>query len=89
MKIKYYTLLTIIFLSTFCSCSDNLNTNPTDQISGNVIFKDVEGGMVAMNGVYRMMYSSGWAGDNSTHAFGYMSTMLVSGVMGDDMIVSS
>ena len=63
MKIKYYTLLTIIFLSTFCSCSDNLNTNPTDQISGNVIFKDVEGGMVAMNGVYRMMYSSGWAGD--------------------------
>ena len=54
MKIKYYTLLTIIFLSTFCSCSDNLNTNPTDQISGNVIFKDVEGGMVAMNGVYRM-----------------------------------
>lgn len=89
MKIKYYTLLTIIFLSTFCSCSDNLNTNPTDQISGNVIFKDVEGGMVAMNGVYRMMYSSGWAGDNSTHAFRYMSTMLVSGVMGDDMIVSS
>lgn len=89
MKALHYIIVTVIITLVFSSCEDNLNTNPTDQISGNVIFKDVEGGMVAMNGVYRLMYSSGWAGDNSTHAFGYMSTMLVSGFMGDDMIVSS
>lgn len=89
MKIKYYILSAILAICTLSSCIDNLNTDPTDEISGNIIFKDVEGGMVAMNGVYRLMYMSGWAGDNSTHAFGYMSTMLVSGFMGDDMIVSS
>lgn len=89
MKTKYYIVSALFSFCTFSSCTDNLNTDPTDQISGNIIFKDVEGGMVAMNGVYRLMYSSGWAGDNSTHAFGYMSTMLVSGFMGDDMIVSS
>ncbi len=89
MKLKYYILVIIISIFVFSSCGDNLETNPTDQISGNVIFKDVEGAMVAMNGVYRLMYSSGWAGDNSTHAFGYMSTMLTSGFMGDDMVVSS
>ena len=89
MKIKYYILSAILSICTLSSCIDNLNTDPTDEISGNIIFKDVEGGMIAMNGVYRLMYMSGWAGDNSTHAFGYMSTMLVSGFMGDDMVVSS
>ena len=78
MKKIYYIAFVMACVLMHVSCSDNLNTNPTDQISGNVLFKDVEGGMVAMNGVYRLMYSTGWAGDNSTHAFGYMSTMLVS-----------
>ena len=83
MKKIYYIAFVMACVLMHVSCSDNLNTNPTDQISGNVLFKDVEGGMVAMNGVYRLMYSTGWAGDNSTHAFGYMSTMLVSDFMGD------
>lgn len=89
MKKIYYIAFVMACVLMHVSCSDNLNTNPTDQISGNVLFKDVEGGMVAMNGVYRLMYSTGWAGDNSTHAFGYMSTMLVSDFMGDDMVLSS
>ena len=77
MKLTKYIALAIIGASSLSSCTDYLDTNPTDQISGNVIFTDVNGGMIAMNGVYRLMYSSGWAGDNSTHTFGYMSTMLV------------
>ena len=89
MKLTKYIALAIIGASSLSSCTDNLDTNPTDQISGNVIFTDVNGGMIAMNGVYRLMYSSGWAGDNSTHTFGYMSTMLVADFMGDDNIVSS
>ena len=68
MKKIYYIAFVMACVLMHVSCSDNLNTNPTDQISGNVLFKDVEGGMVAMNGVYRLMYSTGWAGDNSTHA---------------------
>lgn len=89
MKLTKYIALVIIGASSLFSCTDYLDTNPTDQISGNVIFTDVNGGMIAMNGVYRLMYSSGWAGDNSTHTFGYMSTMLVADFMGDDNIVSS
>lgn len=89
MKIKHYIKLFWLILPFICSCEDRLDMNPTDQISGRIIFKDTEGGMVALNGVYRLMYSTGWAGDNSTHAFGYMSTMLVSSFMADDMIVSS
>lgn len=73
----------------FSSCENYLNTNPTDQVSKQIIFKDVEGAMVALNGVFRLMYSPGWAGDNSTHAFGYMSTMLTSSFMADDMVLSS
>ena len=89
MKLTKYIALAIIGASSLSSCTDYLDTKPTDQISGNVIFTDVNRGMIAMNGVYRLMYSSGWAGDNSTHTFGYMSTMLVADFMGDDNIVSS
>ena len=54
MKKIYYIAFVMACVLMHVSCSDNLNTNPTDQISGNVLFKDVEGGMVAMNGVYRL-----------------------------------
>lgn len=48
MKKIYYIAFVMACVLMHVSCSDNLNTNPTDQISGNVLFKDVEGGMVAM-----------------------------------------
>ena len=54
MKIKYYILSAILSICTLSSCIDNLNTDPTDEITGNIIFKDVEGGMKSMNGENRL-----------------------------------
>ena len=59
MKKILYTLAlmtTIIFVS----CSDELETNPTDKVSGQIMLETSEGGQAVMNGIYRAMYSDGW-----------------------------
>lgn len=74
-------------LAGVASCSsDDLETSPTDSVSGNVIFNSVEGGEVAMNGIYRATYSSGWSESNTHQNFGNMSTALFADLMGDDMV---
>nr|WP_320036695.1 RagB/SusD family nutrient uptake outer membrane protein [uncultured Bacteroides sp.] len=74
-------------LTGFASCSsDDLETSPTDSVSGNVIFSSVQGGEVAMNGIYRATYTSGWSDGNTHQNFGNMSTALFADLMGDDMV---
>lgn len=68
------------------ACSDNLETNPTDKTSGTTIFADDKSAEVALNGIYRAMYVSGWTGFNTAQNFGNMSTSLYADLMGEDMI---
>ena len=85
---KIYKILIILLLSVVVfSCQDELDTNPTDSTSGDVLFSDVEKANVALNGIYRAMYvadkwSDGWADEE----FGTTAFILTYDLMGEDMV---
>lgn len=86
MKI-YKILIILIFSVVAFSCQDQLDTNPTDSTSGDVLFTDVEKANVALNGIYRGMYvadkwSAGWADEE----FGTTAFILTYDLMGEDMV---
>lgn len=84
---KYINALVIAagLMTGFTSCEDKLETVPTDAVSGSVLLGNAEGTQIALNGIYRMMYSSGWSDGNTHQNFGNMSTGLVGDLLGDDM----
>ena len=58
---KIFAILSAAALLASAGCSkDFLETNPTDKTSGPVIFESGESALVALNGIYRLMYSGGW-----------------------------
>ncbi|NCC45345.1 MAG: RagB/SusD family nutrient uptake outer membrane protein, partial [Clostridia bacterium] len=88
MKKIFLSLLIISSTIIFFSCSDdNLETSPTDRTSGAELFKTTEGAQVAMNGIYRMLYTSGdWTTGNTHQNFGILSTKLYTSLMGEDLL---
>lgn len=52
--IKYFAVATVLALSASCS-SDYLETNPTDETSPNVLYKDTKGITMAVNGLAKIM----------------------------------
>lgn len=86
MKKFFNYILILAALVQFTGCSDDLDTEPTDRISGSVLFKDIDGAMVAMNGIYRNLYTSGWTSGNTHQNFGILSTNLYTDLMGEDLL---
>lgn len=86
MKKILYPFLILSFLIGFVACSDDLETAPTDSVTGPVLFETTEGAQVAMNGVYRMLFTSGWTTGNTAQNFGIMSTKLYTSLMGEDFL---
>ena len=86
MKRIYYIIL-ILGLGLFSACSDQLETNPTDKVSGPVIFETAESAQAAINGIYRMLYTAGWSQNWSTENMGITAVTLVSNLMGEDHIM--
>jgi hypothetical protein len=83
--IKY--LLGLSVALNFAACTtDYLETNPTSSTSGTTIFKDDKSALVALNGIYRLMYTSGWSLSNTHQNFGNTSTSLFADLMGEDMV---
>ncbi len=81
----------LFFISAFglYSCSDELNTEPTDRVSGSTIFSDVASAESAINGVYRLMYVSGWSSNWPAENFGQTSIQLLADLMGEDHLMYS
>jgi len=88
MKKIFLSLFFITSTILFSSCSDDmLETAPTDRVAGTELFKTTEGAQVAMNGIYRMLYtSSDWTTGNTHQNFGILSTKLYTSLMGEDML---
>lgn len=89
MKKIIYLLFTVTFTIFLFSCSDDqLETAPTDSVSGPVLFSTTDGAQVAMNGVYRMLFTSStaWTPGNTHQNFGVMSTKLYTSLMAEDMV---
>ena len=72
------------------SCSDDqLETSPTDRVSGSTMEGSADAAMIAMNGIYRSMYTAGWSTAANTHqCFGISAYNLMADVMGDDCIMN-
>lgn len=87
-KLLYILALTGgIMLNT--SCSDQLNTEPTDKVSGSIIFENADNAMSAINGVYRMMYVAGWSSDWGTENCGQTAIQLLADLMAEDHLMHS
>jgi hypothetical protein len=80
-------LFVLLVCLSFTSCTDDfLETAPTDKTSGDVLFSTVEGAQVAMDGMYRALYVSGWSGGNTHQNFGPLSSNMFLELMGEDYL---
>jgi hypothetical protein len=86
---KILFIITLVGILSLNGCSDMLNTDPTDRVSGTAIFSDAENSLTAINGIYRLMYScdnlnakwsSNWRPENG----GLPAYILVFDIMAED-----
>ncbi len=84
-KILYASIISLALGMTSCK-KDFLETAPTDRIDAGTMLENAEGAQVALNGIYRMLYLSGWSTGNTDQNFGIMSTKLYTSVMGEDLL---
>ncbi|MGC4231738.1 MAG: RagB/SusD family nutrient uptake outer membrane protein [Niabella sp.] len=84
---KYIYISTLFIGLSFISCKKEfLETSPTDRVAAPTLFETTDGAQVAMDGIYRMLYTSGWATGNTHQNFGIMSTKLYTSLMGEDLL---
>ena len=88
MNLKKYLLYALAGVGalTFNGCSDELNTEPTDQVSGSQVFADATSAEAAINGVYRLLYVAGWSSNWSPENFGQTAVNLLADLMAEDHI---
>mgnify|MGYP001186281844 CR=1 FL=1 len=87
MKKILYAYLTIFLSIGFFACSeDDLVTAPTGSVELNEMLQDADGAQAAMEGVYRMLFTSGWSVGNEHQNFGIMSTKMFTSLMGEDFL---
>lgn len=84
---KLIYILSLAGLLGFNSCTDELNTEPTDKVSGSTIFADVTSAEAAINGIYRLMYVSGWSSNWAPENFGQTSIQLLADLMAEDHLM--
>lgn len=88
-RINSYLLIGLSAVLMFSCDKEYLDTAPTDAVSKDVIFETVQGAEVAMNGVYRWMYSWNQLGNGRHDDWGYRTLGLKADLMGHDMKVYS
>lgn len=88
---KIFKLLSLASVSALLltSCSgDQLDTVPSDSMSGTTLLGDATNALIPLNGIYRSMYTAGWSTSGNTHqCFGISAYNLMAEVMGDDFIM--
>lgn len=90
MKKIFFALMAFAAL-TFTACEKELlNTNPTDAVSGDTVFTDTEGGLMALNGTIRFFWRWGQTTTGNYHqCFGPQSYNLMADLMGEDMVMAA
>lgn len=86
MKRIIYLSALLLTLSVASCKKEFLETAPTDRVSAPTLFETTDGAQVAMDGIYRMLYTSGWTTGNTHQNFGIMSTKLYTSLMGEDFL---
>jgi hypothetical protein len=88
-RIKSYLLIGLSVLVLGSCDEEYLDTTPTDAVAKDVIFETTQGAEVAMNGIYRWMYSWDQLGNGRHDDWGYRTLGLKADLMGHDMKVYS
>lgn len=87
MKKLFSLILLSGMMLGFNSCSDELDTEPTDAVSGSTIFAEAESAESAINGIYRLMYTAGWTDSNQHQNFGQTSINMIGECMAEDFVM--
>ncbi len=78
-----------MLLTTSCS-EERIETAPTRSMSGQGLLASGNAALVALNGIYREMYTAGWSTTGNTHqCFGITAYNLCAEVMGEDHIMGA
>ena len=78
-----------MLLTTSCS-EERIETAPTQSMSGQGLLANGNAALVALNGIYREMYTAGWSTTGNTHqCFGIVAYNLCAEVMGEDHIMGA
>lgn len=86
-KIIIYTFIASVLLGVTSCGDDYLNTSPTKSVSNEGLMENASSAMVPLNGIYRSMYSGGWAvTGNKQQSAGICGYNLMADCMGDDMV---
>lgn len=88
MKKILLLLATTVLLALYTGCNpDQLNTNPTDSVTGEFMMSNTEGGMMALNGTIKYFWEWGATTTGNYHqSFGPQSYALMGDLMGEDMV---
>ena len=89
MKKFIYTLFSAAILAMTFGCNDHLNTSPTTTADETTIFASAENAMSAMNGIYRMMYISGWGSAWNDENGGIMAYIAAQDLMAEDRLMNA
>ncbi|MCR4825093.1 MAG: RagB/SusD family nutrient uptake outer membrane protein [Bacteroidales bacterium] len=87
MKKIFFALIALALVSLTACNKELLNTNPTDAVSGDTMFTDTEGAMMALNGTYRYMWQWGVSTTGNYHqCIGPQGYNLMADLMGEDFV---
>jgi len=84
-KLLYASVLSLALGMSSCS-KEFLETSPTDKVDAGTLLETTQGAQVAMDGIYRMLYASGWSVSNTSQNFGITSTKMFTSLMGEDFL---
>ena len=87
MKKNLIYIFSLAGLLATGACSDKLNTEPTDKVSGSQVFTDATSAEAALNGIYRMLYIAGWSSNWGSENCGQTAIQLLGDLMADDHLM--
>lgn len=87
---KKILLIFALFATVLASCSkDALDTKPTDSVSGDGVMEQTTTALMALDGIYRLMFDWGWPVSGNYHQeVGLMGYALMADLMGEDMVMA-
>src|SRR5690554_5710799 len=85
---KILIIFSLIGAMFIYSCSDSiLDTVPTESVSGTDIFSDAENALVAVNGIYRLMYTGSWGSGWEAENGGLPAFILAMDLLAEDHVM--